>query len=98
MAEEKGRLRTFLLKAVTRHMINEHDKNCAAKRGGGQALLSLDFERAEGGYPLTNFADHVHLVFEQPHLILGGIPARRRGVVSQFLVIAAISSFGCQMQ
>lgn len=50
VAEEKGRLRTFLLKAVTRHMINEHDKSSAAKRGGGQALLSLDFENAENNY------------------------------------------------
>jgi RNA polymerase sigma factor (sigma-70 family) len=50
LAEEKGRLRTFLLKAVTRHMLNEHEKSSAAKRGGGQALLSLDFERAECNY------------------------------------------------
>ena len=52
VSEEKGRLRTFLLKAVTRHMINHHEKACAAKRGGGQALLSLDFERAESNYHL----------------------------------------------
>jgi RNA polymerase sigma factor (sigma-70 family) len=52
VAEEKGRLRTFLLKAVTRHMINEHEKSTAAKRGGGQALLSLDFENAESHYHL----------------------------------------------
>ena len=50
VAEEKGRLRTFLLKAVTRHMINLHEKECAAKRGGGAPLLSLDFDRAERGY------------------------------------------------
>lgn len=50
VAEEKGRLRTFLLKAVTRHMINEHEKSSAAKRGGGVQALSLDFERAESGY------------------------------------------------
>lgn len=50
VAEEKGRLRTFLLKAVTRHMIHEYEKTSAAKRGGGQALLSLDFERAECNY------------------------------------------------
>jgi RNA polymerase sigma factor (sigma-70 family) len=50
VAEEKGRLRTFLLKALTRHMINEHEKSNAAKRGGGQVLLSLDFESAENNY------------------------------------------------
>ncbi|HEX5790976.1 MAG TPA: sigma factor [Luteolibacter sp.] len=52
VAQEKGRLRTFLLKAVTRHMINAHEKLSAAKRGGGQALLSLDFESAEGQYQI----------------------------------------------
>ena len=31
-------------------MINEHEKTTAAKRGGGQALLSLDFESAESNY------------------------------------------------
>lgn len=52
VAEEKGRLRTFLLKAVTRHMIHEYEKSSAAKRGGGQTLLSLDFESAESHYHL----------------------------------------------
>lgn len=50
VAEEKGRLRTFLLKAVTRHMIHEYEKGSAVKRGGGQVVLSLDFECAEGNY------------------------------------------------
>jgi RNA polymerase sigma factor (sigma-70 family) len=50
VAEEKGRLRTFLLKAVTRHMINAHEKARAMKRGGGAPLLSLDFEQAESGF------------------------------------------------
>ena len=50
VAADMGRLRTFLLKALTRHMINAHEKAGAAKRGGGTLLLSLDFERAEGNY------------------------------------------------
>jgi len=50
VAAEKGRLRTFLLKALTRHMINAHKKSGAAKRGGGMLLLSLDFARAEGNF------------------------------------------------
>jgi RNA polymerase sigma-70 factor (ECF subfamily) len=48
VGEEKGRLRTFLLKAVTRHMSHEYDRATAAKRGGGAPVLSLDIERAEG--------------------------------------------------
>jgi RNA polymerase sigma-70 factor (ECF subfamily) len=50
VAEEKGRLRTFLLKAVTRHMSHEREKSTAAKRGGGVPVLSLDGQRAEGMY------------------------------------------------
>lgn len=50
VSEEKGRLRTFMLKAVTRHMIHQYEKAGAAKRGGGQTVLSLDFERAESNY------------------------------------------------
>jgi len=50
VAEAKGRLCTFLLKAVTRHMINQHEKSSAAKRGGGAQPLSLDFDRAESGF------------------------------------------------
>lgn len=50
VAQEKGRLRTFLLKAVTRHMINQYEREHAAKRGGGVSVLSLDFERAERGF------------------------------------------------
>jgi RNA polymerase sigma factor (sigma-70 family) len=50
VSEDKGRLRTFLLTAVTRYLINEHEKAGAIKRGSGVALLSLDFERAERGF------------------------------------------------
>jgi RNA polymerase sigma-70 factor (ECF subfamily) len=50
VAGDKGRLRTFLLKAVTRHLSHEYEKQSAAKRGGGRALLSLDFQTAEGQF------------------------------------------------
>ncbi len=50
VAAENGRLRTFLLKALTRHWINERERAGAAKRGGGMRLLSLDFGRVEGNY------------------------------------------------
>jgi len=47
---DKGRLRTFLLKAVTRHLSHVHERQTAAKRGGGQPVLSLDFKIAEGQF------------------------------------------------
>lgn len=50
--KSKGRFRSFLLAAMKHFLINEWDKQRAAKRGGGQAKLSLDFERAESRYSL----------------------------------------------
>jgi RNA polymerase sigma-70 factor (ECF subfamily) len=47
---ERGRFRTFLLTAVAHFLSNERERACAQKRGGGQAVLSLDFERGEERY------------------------------------------------
>jgi RNA polymerase sigma-70 factor (ECF subfamily) len=49
---EKGRFRRFLLVALEHFLANEYDKMKAQKRGGGQALLSLDFSTAESHYGL----------------------------------------------
>ena len=40
-----SRFRSFLLTAVSRFLANEHDRSCAAKRGGG--TLHLNLEEAE---------------------------------------------------
>jgi RNA polymerase sigma-70 factor (ECF subfamily) len=47
---DKGRLRTFLLKAVTRHLSHAYERSRAAKRGGQVPVLSLDFATAEGQF------------------------------------------------
>ena len=47
---ERGRFRTFLLTAVSHFLCNERERVVAQKRGGGQTLLSLDFERGEQRY------------------------------------------------
>ncbi|MFT3782617.1 MAG: sigma-70 family RNA polymerase sigma factor [Nibricoccus sp.] len=64
VAPEKGRFRTFLLVAFKRFIANARDYACAAKRGGGEAPLSLDVEAAENLYkaePLdTGSADIVY--------------------------------------
>lgn len=44
---EKGRFRSFLLTALKHFLINEGRKARAVKRGGGQLVLSLDFDSAE---------------------------------------------------
>jgi RNA polymerase sigma factor (sigma-70 family) len=48
----KGKFRTFLLAALTHFLANERDRAGAAKRGGGQRIISLDEMRAEqtGGW------------------------------------------------
>lgn len=44
---ERGRFRSFLLAAVKNFLANELDRARAQKRGGGAALLSLDFAAGE---------------------------------------------------
>jgi RNA polymerase sigma-70 factor (ECF subfamily) len=46
----KGRFRSFLLACLKNYLTTEWDKTMTAKRGGGQAPLSLDEEEAEGRY------------------------------------------------
>src|SRR5207245_10856312 len=47
---EKGRFRSFLLASLRHFLADERDRARAAKRGGGQTLLSLDAQEAEGRY------------------------------------------------
>lgn len=50
VAREKGRFRSFLLAAMKHFLANQRDWARAAKRGGGQVLLSLDETDAEARY------------------------------------------------
>lgn len=49
---EPGRFRSFLLAALKHFLANEWARARAKKRGGGKAVLSLDFENAESRYVL----------------------------------------------
>ena len=49
---EKGRFRSFLLASLQNYLTNEHERRNALKRGGGQKILSMDFDLAEHGYAL----------------------------------------------
>jgi DNA-directed RNA polymerase specialized sigma24 family protein len=46
----RGRFRTFLLAAFRHFRSRERERDRAAKRGGGRAALTLDFESGEGRY------------------------------------------------
>jgi RNA polymerase sigma-70 factor (ECF subfamily) len=47
---QRGKFRTFLLGSLDHFLANEWRKAGAQKRGGGRALLSLDFEQGENRY------------------------------------------------
>lgn len=62
----KGRFRSFLLASMKHFLANEWDKSHALKRGGGQQILSLDEEDAEGRYLQEPAADSTpEKLFEQ---------------------------------
>ena len=48
----KGKFRSFLLAGLKNLLRDEHDKASRLKRGGGQAVLSLDAQTAEARYQL----------------------------------------------
>jgi DNA-directed RNA polymerase specialized sigma24 family protein len=52
IAPEKGNFRSFLLAALKHFLANEWDRAHAAKRGGGQPVISLDDTDAEERYRL----------------------------------------------
>ena len=47
---ERGRFRSFLLKSLQNFLATERRRDHAEKRGGGRAVLSLDFEQGEKRY------------------------------------------------
>ncbi len=49
---ERGKFRSFLLKSLKNFLTDEHDRQQAQKRGGGQALISIDAQEAEQRYRL----------------------------------------------
>src|SRR5512143_869542 len=52
VAPERGKFRSFLLVVLRHFLSDQRDRASAAKRGGGQEVLSLDAEEAEGRYRL----------------------------------------------
>ena len=53
----KGRFRSFLLSALNHFLANDWRRAQAAKRGGGQALISLDDPAVEARYALEPLSD-----------------------------------------
>ena len=53
----RGKFRAFLLTALKRYVINEHERAMAARRGGGRLHFALDFEDAERTYAREQHAE-----------------------------------------
>lgn len=53
LSAERGRFRAFLLAALKHFLANEWDKAQRQKRGGGDAVLSLDWESADTQFQLV---------------------------------------------
>ncbi len=57
LKQERGRFRSFLMACAVHYLAKTHDRERAAKRGGGRSFLSLDALSAEsrfGGEPGHN--------------------------------------------
>lgn len=55
---ERGRFRSFLLTSFRHFLNNEHAKRSAKKRGGGNPILSLDFESEKNPLYRQEPVDH----------------------------------------
>ena len=55
---QKGKFRSFLLASLNYFLADERDRAQAQKRGGGNEVLSLELNEAEGRYALDARADH----------------------------------------
>jgi RNA polymerase sigma-70 factor (ECF subfamily) len=53
----RGKFRSWLLASAKHFVANEHDRERAAKRGGGRAALSIDAADAESRYRLEPSSD-----------------------------------------
>ena len=83
---ERGRFRTFLLKSLQNYLANEWDRARAAKRGGGQALISLDDTDAEERYrlePMDNMTADKLFDRRWVMTLLEQVMVRLRGEYSQ---------------
>jgi RNA polymerase sigma factor (sigma-70 family) len=48
---ERGRFRSYLLRSLEHFLVNQHEREAALKRGGGQRLVPLDVALAERELP-----------------------------------------------
>ena len=57
LSAERGRFRAFLLASLKHFLINEWKKSQRLKRGGGEQLLSLDWETADTKFQVASTSE-----------------------------------------
>jgi RNA polymerase sigma-70 factor (ECF subfamily) len=63
---QRGRFRSFLLVALKHFLLDQRKKSAAEKRGGGHAILPLDFESGESKFRLEpSHSDTPEKLFER---------------------------------
>jgi RNA polymerase sigma factor (sigma-70 family) len=55
--QTRGRFRAFLLTALKRYVINQHEREAASRRGGHYVRFPLDFDEAERTYAMEHRND-----------------------------------------
>ncbi len=66
ISADRGKFRSFLLACLNHFLSNERDRAQALKRGGGQAVISLDDQTAEERYQLEPAAElTAAMIFER---------------------------------
>lgn len=77
----RGRFRSFLLASLKNYLANEHDRETARKRGGGQTFVELDVAAEDSGYRLDPAHEETpEKIFERrwAHALLVRVMARLR--------------------
>jgi RNA polymerase sigma-70 factor (ECF subfamily) len=79
---DKGRLRTFLLRSLLRHLADRHRQEHAQKRGGGLKTISFEAMNAEERYahePVDHRDPETLFTRAWVHLLLDSVRDRLRG-------------------
>ncbi len=82
----RGRLRTFLLAAVERHLADQHRRSSALKRGGGRQIIAFDDLKAEERYafePKDHRDPESLFVRAWIQLLLDGVKERLRTIFAE---------------
>jgi len=93
VAPHKGKFRTFLLAALKHFLLNARDAACAAKRGDGQAVISLDALEAEQRYQLEPVTQETPEVLYDRRWMLTLLQQALTGVQAEYAAAGKATQF-----